>query len=294
MLRCLSRAARCAGLGAGSLPLSCVAPARLHPWLPGRGAGLPRRLATSGYLLQQQQQPPPPSPGLEFFNLLQQISHLQQLIEQLLREASAEKERLLRKASENERQMQQQMEQQMERLMREAFHKQAQLNKQLHIEHREYQAIANLLLQARDCRNIRGALALAGQKLHIANSSGRSSRGSPSTQVMLNALESDAAFMSRLQCLCRQHQLQLSDVLTCLRHLYYTSSKDKHGSEAHVFIREAEIKSPSERAALAAVFEWCSIRYLVVDARGWELLASPYSCSTCMPGEGCCSPGEGK
>ena len=68
----------------------------------------------------------------------------------------------------------------------------------------------------------------------------------------------------------------LPEVLSCCSGgLYHTLSKELHGSEARVEVREAYWRSPGERVLLCALLERFSVTYAYFDPQGQET-ESPY------------------
>jgi hypothetical protein len=121
-------------------------------------------------------------------------------------------------------------------------------------------------------RNIRGALE------HIASRLGQNMKdGKGGVQNKLDRLAYDKSFTDLVHQIADQHNLVEKDMMTCLRNMYHSFSKDMHGSESHVYIRVRDISSPAERAVLAAIFEHQIMPYVVVDAEGSELNPSPYN-----------------
>lgn len=148
----------------------------------------------------------------------------------------------------------------------------------------------DLYLDATDSRNIRGALELIARFI-----SGKNNKP-PSTQSELDKLIGSkdvhaAVFQAKLACICKTHNLIVQDANNCLKKLYHAFSKDKHGSEPVVTIRSRELKSPSERAVLGALFETFQIDYQVVDLHGQPLVQSPYQCS-CIDYVSCAKAGR--
>ena len=67
-----------------------------------------------------------------------------------------------------------------------------------------------------------------------------------------------------------------NDVIQCLEGLYHNTSKDFHGkTEGAVPIHESSW-SNNERIALASIFEYCNIRYVIVDKNGYDVVPRPY------------------
>jgi hypothetical protein len=90
-------------------------------------------------------------------------------------------------------------------------------------------------------------------------------------QRKLDKLASEKSFWDLVQHIAEKHHLVDKDMMSCLKAMYHSFSKDMHGSEEHVYIRMRDVTSPAERAVLAAIFEHQSMPYVVVDEEGSEL-----------------------
>jgi hypothetical protein len=132
---------------------------------------------------------------------------------------------------------------------------------------------ADLNMQLRNARNIRGALECAATRIQTGS-------GTDTALKQLRKLpEYATTFKHKLDFILQKHNLRERDVLQCIDNLYlYSFSKAMHGSERHVYIRQEEM-APTECAALALVFEVTCIEYVVINEQGDELLESPYKCS---------------
>jgi hypothetical protein len=132
---------------------------------------------------------------------------------------------------------------------------------------------ADLNMQLRNARNIRGALECAATRMQTGS-------GTDTALKQLRKLpEYATTFKHKLDFILQKHNLRERDVLQCIDNLYlYSFSKAMHGSERHVYIRQEDM-APTECAALALVFEVTCIEYVVINEQGDELLESPYKCS---------------
>jgi hypothetical protein len=133
--------------------------------------------------------------------------------------------------------------------------------------------VTSMYLAATNKRNIRGALEYVAAVINTKLG----------TQQALSSLRQHAGFMAKLDQIARRHNLREADLLRCLDGMYHTFSKDQHGSEDEVFIRETDLTSPVERAALASIFETFNVKYKIVTSGNEVLLDSPYRCH-CLPG----------
>jgi hypothetical protein len=137
---------------------------------------------------------------------------------------------------------------------------------------------ADIYLELKNARNIRGALEYAATRL----SSGGTDRALKDLRHLPQYADT---FRHKLKFILQQHKLREKDVLQCVDNLYHSFSKAMHGSETHVYLRQKDLV-PTECAALALVFEVTCIPYRVIDQQGIELLESPYHCR-CLPSTRC-------
>ena len=122
------------------------------------------------------------------------------------------------------------------------------------------------------------ARAVEGVKLrgvveYVAKVHGRAS----GAQQGLDALFREDAQLQRIVATFgTEFKLLEADLERCACGLYHTLSKELHGSQALVEVREADWRSPAERAVLCAVLERFAVTYAYVDVAG-ATVQSPYA-----------------
>jgi hypothetical protein len=106
---------------------------------------------------------------------------------------------------------------------------------------------------------------LRGMVEYLAKTHGRAG----GAQQGLDALFRDDSLLQRLvTTFGTSFKLLKADLDRCASGLYHTLSKELHGSEARVEVREAHWRSPAERAVLCALLERFTVTYAYVDPAG--------------------------
>ena len=114
---------------------------------------------------------------------------------------------------------------------------------------------------------------LRGVVEYVAKVHGRAS----GAQHGLDALFREDAQLQRIVATFgAEFKLLEADLERCARGLYHTLSTELHGSQALVEVREADWRSPAERAVLCALLERFAVTYAYVDVAG-ATLQSPYA-----------------
>ncbi|KAG5179967.1 hypothetical protein JKP88DRAFT_325475 [Tribonema minus] len=127
------------------------------------------------------------------------------------------------------------------------------------------EAMTGVVLAEQESRNIRGALELVASMKHA-----KPHVKMPAKQMLLNQLLQDEDWNQVATACARENNVEMEHGEKCFKMIYHTFAKDKHGSEAEVFIRLAEVKAPAERVGLFATFTLYYIDYVVVDFHGNE------------------------
>ena len=200
-------------------------------------------------------------------DLLARNTQQQATIETVLRE----KEQVLREKE----QVLREKEQEKERLLRENM---ASLREKYALEleattlRQQLASAADKYLELTNSRNVRGALEYAASIISPKLGTDKALK-----ELRTNTDYSEK-FEYKLKFIAEEHGLRQKDILQCFDQLYHTYSKAMHGSEKHVYIRQADAP-PTESAAVALVFEVVGVPYRVVTKDGVELMESPYRCS---------------
>jgi hypothetical protein len=191
--------------------------------------------------------------------------------EQVLREKEQEKEQVLREKEQEKEQVLREKEQDNIASLREKF----ALELEARNLRQQLSSTTDKYLAMQGSRNVRGALEYAASIISPKLGTDKALK-----ELRTNTDYSEK-FEYKLKFIAEEHGLRQKDILQCFDQLYHTYSKAMHGSEKHVYIRQADAP-PTESAAVALVFEVVGVPYRVVAKDGVELLESPYRCSCPM------------
>jgi hypothetical protein len=134
-------------------------------------------------------------------------------------------------------------------------------------------AAADLRAVADEAARAVEGVKLRGTVEYLSKTHGRAG----GAQLGLDALFRDDPVLRRLvTTFGAEFKLLQADMLRCVSGLYHTLSKELHGSEARVEVRDAHWRSPAERAVLCALLERFAVTYAYVDPAG-ATVQSPYA-----------------
>jgi hypothetical protein len=127
-------------------------------------------------------------------------------------------------------------------------------------------------LQSRGKLNVRGALEYCRAK--ILGSKVRFRFEEPFDNA-LKELEKNENFIKVLKNKCKENKTREKDVIHCIGGLYHNASKDFHGHNFDAVEIVMNSWSENEIIALASIFTFCEVRYVVLDKYGQPVNICP-------------------